>query len=94
MLGGISSLVRNRFLRYVFPGVGAGSCYVVAFAILRDVLDDQKRAKVLSMMNGITTIVPVLAPVINHLIMTVTRGRGFVHDHGEHGSGGVVGAHC
>ncbi|MBC7001059.1 MFS transporter [Photobacterium sp. BZF1] len=50
-------------------GIGAGSCYVVAFAILRDTLDDQRRAKVLSMLNGIICIVPVIAPVIGHLIM-------------------------
>lgn len=54
-----------RFLQ----GVGAGCCYVVAFAILRDTLDDQKRAKVLSMLNGITCVIPVLAPVVGHLIM-------------------------
>ncbi|WP_159737703.1 MFS transporter [Vibrio atypicus] len=52
-----------------FQGVGAGCCYVVAFAILRDTLDDQKRAKVLSMLNGITCMIPVLAPVFGHLIM-------------------------
>ncbi|MFB2779109.1 MFS transporter [Shewanella mangrovisoli] len=50
-------------------GVGAGCCYVVAFAILRDVLDDKRRAKVLSMVNGVTCIIPVIAPVIGHLIM-------------------------
>ena len=46
-----------------------GSCYVVAFAVLRDTLDDRRRAKVLSLLNGITCIIPVLAPVIGHLIM-------------------------
>jgi len=71
MLGGIVTSVEPFLAVRFFQGVGAGSCYVVAFAILRDVLDDQKRAKVLSMMNGITCIVPVLAPVIGHLIMTV-----------------------
>lgn len=50
-------------------GVGAGFCYVVTFAILRDTLDDDKRAKVLTMINGITCIVPVLAPVIGHVIL-------------------------
>lgn len=50
-------------------GVGAGGCYVVAFAILRDTLDERRRAKVLSLLNGITCIVPVLAPVMGHLIM-------------------------
>lgn len=53
----------------VLQGIGAGCCYVVAFAIMRDVLDHQRRAKVLSLLNGITCIVPVLAPVLGHLIM-------------------------
>ncbi len=71
MLGGMVNSAEPFLAVRFFQGVGAGSCYVVAFAILRDVLDDQKRAKVLSMMNGITCIVPVLAPVIGHLIMMV-----------------------
>ncbi len=50
-------------------GVGAACCYVVAFAILRDTLDEQKRAKVLSMLNGIICSIPVLAPVVGNLIM-------------------------
>lgn len=69
---GLSSFVQTSesfLLMRFFQGVGAGCCYVVAFAILRDVLDDQKRAKVLSMLNGITCMIPVLAPVIGHLIM-------------------------
>ncbi|HCG7970426.1 TPA: MFS transporter [Vibrio parahaemolyticus] len=52
-----------------FQGVGAACCYVVAFAILRDTLDEQKRAKVLSMLNGIICSIPVLAPVVGNLIM-------------------------
>ena len=55
----------GRFLQ----GLGAGCCYVVAFAILHDTLDDRRRAKVLSLLNGITCIIPVLAPVLGHLIM-------------------------
>lgn len=60
-----SLFLAGRFIQ----GTGAGCCYVVAFAILRDTLDDQRRAKVLSLLNGITCIAPVLAPVIGHLIM-------------------------
>ncbi|MDA8481038.1 MFS transporter [Citrobacter sp. Awk 4] len=60
-----SLFLTGRFIQ----GIGAGSCYVVAFAILRDTLDDRRRAKVLSLLNGITCIVPVLAPVLGHLIM-------------------------
>lgn len=55
----------GRFIQ----GIGAGGCYVVAFAILRDTLSAQRRARVLSMMNGITCIIPVLAPVVGYLIM-------------------------
>ncbi|WP_070963956.1 MFS transporter [Vibrio sonorensis] len=57
------------FLNRFAQGIGAGSCYVVAFAILRDSLEEQARAKVMSMINGITCVVPVIAPVIGHLIM-------------------------
>lgn len=42
---------------------------MVAFAILRDTLDDRRRAKVLSLLNGITCIIPCPAPVLGHLIM-------------------------
>jgi len=55
----------GRFIQ----GIGAGGCYVVAFAILRDTLSAQRRARVLSMLNGITCIIPVLAPVVGYLIM-------------------------
>lgn len=67
--GGAAETSDEFLLMRFFQGVGAGCCYVVSFAILRDTLDDQKRAKVLSMLNGITCMIPVLAPVIGHLIM-------------------------
>ena len=54
-----------RFLQ----GIGAGFCYVVTFALLRDVLSANIRTKVLSAMNGITCIAPVLAPVIGFIIL-------------------------
>jgi DHA1 family multidrug resistance protein-like MFS transporter len=54
-----SLFLAGRFIQ----GIGAGGCYVVAFAILRDTLNAQRRAKVLSMLNGITCIIPVLAPL-------------------------------
>lgn len=69
LLGGYAEnsamFIGARFMQ----GIGAGACYVVAFAALRDRLDDTMRAKVLSMVNGVTCIVPVLAPVVGHLIM-------------------------
>ncbi|RTZ17816.1 MFS transporter [Vibrio aquaticus] len=69
MLAGSAETSDSFLVMRFFQGVGASCCYVVAFAILRDTLDDQKRAKVLSMLNGITCMIPVLAPVIGHLIM-------------------------
>ena len=68
----MGSTVENSqsfFIVRFIQGIGAGSCYVVAFAILRDKLGDKRRAKILSMVNGITCIMPVIAPVIGHLIM-------------------------
>ncbi|HFQ4903220.1 TPA: MFS transporter [Vibrio vulnificus] len=69
MLAGLAQTSDSFLVMRFFQGVGAACCYVVAFAILRDTLDDQKRAKVLSMLNGITCSIPVLAPVIGNLIM-------------------------
>lgn len=72
LASGLCSLADNSTLfltgRFI-QGIGAGGCYVMAFAILRDTLSAQRRAKVLSMLNGITCIIPVLAPVIGYLIM-------------------------
>ncbi|GAL16546.1 putative transport protein [Vibrio maritimus] len=69
LMGGAAEQVSTFLAARFAQGIGAGSCYVVAFAILRDTLDDKRRAKVLSMINGITCIVPVIAPVVGHLIM-------------------------
>ncbi|KLV04050.1 multidrug transporter [Photobacterium aquae] len=68
-LAAISMTTTIFFIARFLQGIGAGFCYVVAFAILRDILSEQRRAKVLSMINGITCIVPVLAPGIGYLIL-------------------------
>lgn len=69
MLAGSAETSDSFLIMRFFQGVGAACCYVVAFAILRDTLEEQKRAKVLSMLNGITCSIPVLAPVFGNLIM-------------------------
>src|SRR5690349_3660110 len=57
-------------LPHIARDLGASEAQLhVAFAILRDTLSAQRRAKVLSMLNGITCIIPVLAPVVGYLIM-------------------------
>ncbi|WP_144206776.1 MFS transporter [Shewanella donghaensis] len=69
ILGGMAEQSSTFLMARFIQGVGAGTCYVVAFAIIRDVLDDTRRAKVLSMINGITCVIPVIAPVIGYMIM-------------------------
>ncbi|EHQ9270357.1 MFS transporter [Vibrio parahaemolyticus] len=69
MFAGSAETSDSFLITRFFQGVGAACCYVVAFAILRDTLDEQKRAKVLSMLNGIICSIPVLAPVVGNLIM-------------------------
>ncbi|WP_274023136.1 MFS transporter [Vibrio parahaemolyticus] len=69
MFAGSAETSDSFLIMRFFQGVGAACCYVVAFAILRDTLDEQKRAKVLSMLNGIICSIPVLASVVGNLIM-------------------------
>lgn len=69
MFAGSAETSDSFLIMRFFQGVGAACCYVVAFAILRDTLDEQKRAKVLSMLNGIICSIPVLAPVVGNLLM-------------------------
>lgn len=68
MAGSASTIMIFLGARF-FQGIGAGFCYVVTFALLRDVLAEQIRTKVLSAMNGVTCIAPVLAPVIGFVIL-------------------------
>ncbi|HCG7075530.1 TPA: MFS transporter [Vibrio parahaemolyticus] len=69
MFAGSAETSDSFLIMRFFQGVGAACCYVVAFAILRDTLGEQKRAKILSMLNGVICSIPVLAPVIGNLIM-------------------------
>jgi DHA1 family multidrug resistance protein-like MFS transporter len=50
-------------------GIGAGFCYVMSFAIIRDSLAEAQRIKILSIINGITCIVPLLAPGIGSILL-------------------------
>ncbi|WED25359.1 MFS transporter [Vibrio sp. DW001] len=75
LIAGTTDQIITFLISRLFQGVGAGGCYVVAFAILRDVLNDEIRAKVLSMLNGIICVIPVIAPVIGHMIMIYSPWR-------------------
>ncbi|ELX8380711.1 MdtL family multidrug efflux MFS transporter [Providencia vermicola] len=69
IMAGTSTTANFFLIARFLQGIGAGFCYVVTFAILRDVLSARVRTKVLAMMNGITCIAPVLAPVIGFAIL-------------------------
>ncbi|MBQ4889284.1 multidrug transporter subunit MdtL [Shewanella sp. UCD-FRSSP16_17] len=75
LLAGNTEQINAFLVARFFQGVGAGACYVAAFAILRDALNDDVRAKVLSMLNGIICIIPVIAPVVGHMIMIYSPWR-------------------
>ncbi|RYV01672.1 multidrug transporter MdtL [Shewanella sp. OPT22] len=61
----IDEFLASRF----FQGIGAGFCYVMCFSIIRDALPEDKRVKVLTVINGVTCSIPVLAPVIGSVIL-------------------------
>lgn len=57
------------FIGCFIQGIGVGSCYVVVFVILCDMLDDCCCVKVLLLFNGIICIIFVLVLVFGYLIM-------------------------
>ena len=60
--------------------IGAYSRYVVA-AILRDTLTTVAAPRCWSLLNGITCTIPVLAPVLGHLIMLeISVAASLFHD--------------
>lgn len=50
-------------------GIGAGTLYIMTFTVLRDVLAPARLAAVLSMINGVICVIPVLAPLLGYLIL-------------------------
>ena len=51
-------------------GAGAGALYIMTFTVLRDVLPPARLAAVLSAINGVICVIPVLAPLLGYLILT------------------------
>ena len=62
---GISQFYLGRF----WQGAGAGALYIMTFTVLRDVLAPARLAAVLSMINGVICVIPVLAPLLGYLIL-------------------------
>ncbi|MGY3922748.1 MdtL family multidrug efflux MFS transporter [Aeromonas jandaei] len=62
--------VIHFYLGRFWQGVGAGSLYIMTFTVLRDVLNKERLAMALSMINGVICVIPVLAPVLGYLILS------------------------
>ncbi|MDX7612282.1 HTH-type transcriptional regulator YidZ [Aeromonas caviae] len=69
---GIAQFYLGRF----WQGVGAGALYIMTFTVLRDVLSQARLAMVLSLINGVICVIPVLAPVLGYLILSHFEWRG------------------
>lgn len=57
-------------LARVGQGAGAGALYIMTFTVLRDVLPLARLTAVLSAINGVICVIPVLAPLLGYLILT------------------------
>lgn len=43
--------------------------YIITFTILHNTLNNQRQTKILSLLNNITYIIPILTPILKHLII-------------------------
>ena len=69
LTAGWSESTLEFLLSRLLQGVGAGFCYVMCFSIIRDALPEAQRVKVLTVINGITCTIPVVAPAIGSLLL-------------------------
>ncbi|WP_310598276.1 MdtL family multidrug efflux MFS transporter [Aeromonas aquatica] len=68
--------INQFYLGRFGQGIGAGALYIMTFAVLRDVLSQERLAMALSMINGVICVIPVLAPVIGYLILSRYHWQG------------------
>ena len=71
-----SSTLEVMLIARVFQGFGASGPRVVSAAIIRDLFSGREMARIISFVMMIFTLVPVLAPALGALIITVTGWRG------------------
>ncbi|MGU5759567.1 MdtL family multidrug efflux MFS transporter [Aeromonas hydrophila] len=70
LLAGSADDTAQFLLARVGQGAGAGALYIMTFTVLRDVLPPARLAAVLSAINGVICVIPVLAPLLGYLILT------------------------
>lgn len=76
----------------VVQAVGAGAATVVANAIVKDVYRGRKREATLSLVQSMTVISPMVAPMLGALLLTITSWRGTFVAQGILGAMALVGS--
>jgi len=71
-----SSTLEVMLIARVFQGLGASGPRVVSAAIIRDLFVGREMARIISFVMMVFTLVPVLAPALGALIITVAGWRG------------------
>ena len=77
--GVLCALAPNIFLLMFFralQAVGAGAATAVATAIVKDVYRGRKRESILAIIQSMTVLSPMVAPMIGALILNLTSWRG------------------
>ena len=71
-----SSTLEIMLIARIFQGLGASGPRVVSAAIIRDLFVGREMARIISFVMLVFTLVPVLAPAIGALIISVSGWRG------------------
>ncbi len=71
-----SSTLEVMLIARVFQGLGASGPRVVSAAIIRDLFSGREMARIISFVMLVFTLVPVLAPALGVLIITLVGWRG------------------
>ena len=72
LAGDITWLIIFRLIQ----AVGGGTTFTLATAITRDVYDGRKQESILAIVQSLTMIVPVVAPLIGAFLLNFTNWRG------------------
>lgn len=76
VLAAASGSIRLLVATQVVWGVGAAGPRIVALAIVRDLYDGDRMARIMSSVFAVFTIVPILAPVAGAAVVDITSWRG------------------
>jgi DHA1 family bicyclomycin/chloramphenicol resistance-like MFS transporter len=89
---GLSNSVDTMMLARVVQGIGGGSGMAVASAVVKDTYSGRKQEGMLAIIQSMTMVCPVVAPLIGSFIILFTDWRGVFHCQTVLGALLVVGA--